>query len=83
MYKKKRDCTVAVPLLEAFALPYNSEQATPKPTPICTNTYTHHDSVHGYRYTYPEDIKMLQCVGVIIESCEVSSSQAQSALDTP
>ena len=32
-------------------------------------------------YTHPEDIKMLQCVGVIIESCEVSSSQAQSAID--
>jgi hypothetical protein len=83
IHKKKRDCTVAVPLLEAFALPYNSEQATPKPTPICTNTHMPSYSMYGYRYTYPEDIKMLQCDGVIIESCEVSSSQAQSALDTP
>ena len=81
MTQKKRDCTVAVPLLEAFALPYNSEQATPKPTPICTNTHMPNYSMYGYGYTYPEDIKMLQCVGVIIESCEVPSSQAQSAYD--
>ena len=33
------------------------EQATPKPTPICTITHTPIYGVHGYGYTYPEDIK--------------------------
>ena len=42
---------------------FSPEQATPKPTPICTITCTPNYGVYGYGYTYPEDIKMLQCVG--------------------
>ena len=61
---KKRDlhCCCSASLGSGIAL--NSEQATPKPTPICTITHTPIYSVHGYGYTHPEDIKMLHCVGV-------------------
>ena len=53
-------------LLFRISRPWNClspEQATPKPTPICTNTHMPNYSMHGYGYTYPEDIKMLQCLG--------------------
>ena len=53
-------------LLFRISRPWNClspEQATPKPTPICTLTHTPTYGVHGYVYTYPEDIKMLQCLG--------------------
>ena len=43
-----------------------SEQATPKPTPICTHAHTPIYGVYRYGYTYPEDIKMLQCVGTVL-----------------
>ena len=78
MTQKSGTCTVAVPLLEAFALPYNSEQATPKPTPICTLTYTPSWRVWIWIYI-SRGHQMLRCVGVIVESCEVSSSQLHSA----
>ena len=43
---------------------FNSEQATPKPTPICT--YTRALLARAIiKDTYPEDIKMLLCVGAI------------------
>ena len=45
---------------------YYSEQATPKPTPICTTEYTNIWYI-GCIYTYPEDIKMLQCLGTMLE----------------
>ena len=34
---------------------------------ICTNTHMPNYSMYGYGYTYPEDIKMLQCVGIMLE----------------
>ena len=62
---KKRDCTVAVPLLKALALPIilNKQHRSPR---RYVHTHTHPIGVDGYRYTYPEDIKMLQCLGMIL-----------------
>ena len=59
---KKRDCTVAVPLSEALELPstLNKQHRSPR---RYVRTHTHPRSAYGDRYTYPEDIKMLQCVG--------------------
>ena len=64
--KKKRDCTVAVPLNEALALPIipNKQHRSPR---RYVRTHTHPHSAYGDRYTYPEDIKMLQCVGIMLE----------------
>ena len=64
---KKRDCTVAVPLLKALALPIvpNKQHRSPRRY-VCTRARLLF-SVHGYRYTHPEDIKMLQCVGTMFE----------------
>ena len=61
---KKRDCTVAVPLSEALELPstLNKQHRSPR---RYARTHTHLQSVYGDRYTYPEDIKMLQCLGVL------------------
>ena len=39
MHTKKRDCTVAVPLLEALACLYTRTNNI-EPTPTCTHTYT-------------------------------------------
>ena len=80
--QKKRDCTVAVPLFEALALPLypNKQHRSPR---RYVRTHTPIYGAYGYGYTYPEDIKMLQCVGYYVEICEISNSQAQSALDTP
>ena len=49
--------------LTGSGIAIGSEQATPKPTPICTNTHMPNYSMYEYEYTYPEDIKMLQCLG--------------------
>ena len=60
--QKKRDCTVAVPLYEALELPN-----------IWTSNIEAHADMYAHtrasiaraiiKDTYPEDIKMLQCVG--------------------
>ena len=77
MTQKKRDCTVAVPLFEALELPFhlNKQHRSPR---RYVRTHTHPHGAYGDRYTYPEDIKMLQCVG-INEIYQISNSQAQSA----
>ena len=62
--QKKRDCTVAVPHFEALELPLtlNKQHRSPR---RYVRTHTHPHGAYGDRYTYPEDIKMLQCLGVI------------------
>ena len=80
--QKKRDCTVAVPLFEALELPFhlNKQHRSPRRY-VHTRTHLSY-GVYGYEYTYPEDIKMLQCLGWL-RIFQVPNSQAQSALDTP
>ena len=56
MYKKSGTALLLF-RLTGSGIAIGSEQATPKSTPICTNTYTPNYSVYGYRYTYPENIK--------------------------
>ena len=78
-YIKKRDCTVAVPLLEALVLPLHPNKQHRSPRRY-VRTHTHPHGAYGDRYTYPEDIKMLQCVGCK-RIYQIPSSQAQSAND--
>ena len=80
LFNKKAGLHCCCSAIRGSGIAFDSEQATPKPTPICTITHTPTYSVHGYGYTYPEDIKMLQCVG-INEIYQISNSQAQSAYD--
>ena len=63
MTQKKRDCTVAVPHLKALELPFhlNKQHRSPRRyVQLCTHLV---HGVHRYGDTYPEDIKMLQCLG--------------------
>ena len=56
-----------------------SEQATPSPRRY-VQPHTPIYDVHGYEYTYPEDIKMLQCVGYLW-IYQIPKCQAQSVFD--
>ena len=67
LHTKKAGLHCCCSASQGSRIAYCSEQATPKPTPICTITHTPIYGVHGYGYTYPEDIKMLQCLGTILE----------------
>ena len=67
MYTQKSGTALLLFRFTGSGIAIVSEQATPKPTPICTITHTPIYGVHGYGYTYPEDIKMLQCLGTILE----------------
>ena len=64
MHTKKRDCTVAVPLNEALVLPLhpNKQHRSPRRY-VCSHMrlLAHVDN----KDTYPEDIKMLRCVGCV------------------
>ena len=79
--QKKAGLHCCCSAIRGSRIAFVSEQATPKSTLICTHAHTPIYSVYGYGYTYPEDIKMLQCVGYYVEICEISNSQAQSADD--
>ena len=80
MHTKKRDCTVAVPLLEAFALPNHIEQQREAHADMYERIYTFivHMiiDIHIPRTSY---VAMF-CYG--FESCEVSRNQ-NKALMTP
>ena len=80
MHTKKRDCTVAVPLLEAFASPNHIEQQREAHADMYEHIYTFivHmvDNIHIPRTSY---VAMF-CYGY--ESCEVSRNQ-NKALMTP
>ena len=60
--QKKAGLHCCCSALRGSRIAFCLEQATPKPTPICTHARTLIYSVYGYGNTYPEDIKMLQCL---------------------
>ena len=80
MHTKKAGLHYCCSAIRGPGIAFSPEQATPKPTPICTHTYTPIYDVYGYGDTYPEDIKMLQCLGVY-RIFQVPDSQEHSAND--
>ena len=77
-YTKKAGLHCCCSALQALELPFhlNKQHRSPR---RYVRTHTHPYGAYGDGYTYPEDIKMLQCLGMILWICEILRSQAQSA----